>query len=731
MFDRARQKLVTLLVVVLAFSVLAPVAISPAQEEEPAAPSSQEGIETLWENLLHYIKVGRAVAARSYAQAILDSDIEPRQIYLLSVETPESMAVLARGEGLEGMAPLLEQISEMISTGYEAVRSDPEQIATATDMLDGTLRAYKDAVDRLVVSGEYALPQLMERLQDPQTSVSLKYKIATVLPQMGREAVRPLSVALQARDPNLLEYIIDAIGQIRYPHAAARLRELLARKDILDRTRQAARDALVACSPKGEVVLEKSVAEVFYDMALKYYYGAESILPDPRYETANVWYWIEDRGLSYTPVPRETFCDVYAMRMARLALKYDPQFYPSVSLWLAAYLRKEATLPEGATDPTQPEGMPSARFYALASPAKYLQDVLARALKDEDTAVALGAIEALAKTAGAKSLVQPVEGGVTPLVEAMHYPDRQVRYLAALSLANALPRERFDGHQLVMSVFQEALRQTGKRTALLVVADDELRNRLKEAIRQAEYNVIDERDALAAMSAARASSGVDVAVVSTAPDPSEVISRLRRERVFATLPALIVSESARARSVADQDPRVIAIDAAADEQELAAALSEASRLGLGKEMSAQKALDWAVRVADSLRLLGLTNNGIYDIERAIPALTEILEERRPAMLSAAGALAMMPAPDAQQAIAQLANSEDVDESIRIEAYHLVSESGRRFGNQLSNAQAQGILDVVTGPGSQALKEAAAQALGVLSLPSEEIKDLILGAGEAG
>ena len=120
--------------------------------------------------------------------------------------------------------------------------------------------------------------------------------------------------------------------------------------------------------------------------------------PDIRYATANVWYWVDGQGLSFKAVPREIFNDVYAMRCAAQTLKQDPNYYPAVSLWLAANFRKEADLPKGAKDPTVGETDMSAEFYALASSAKYLQDVLERGLLEQNSAVALGAIGALDKT---------------------------------------------------------------------------------------------------------------------------------------------------------------------------------------------------------------------------------------------------------------------------------------------------------------------------------------------
>jgi HEAT repeat protein len=97
-------------------------------------------------------------------------------------------------------------------------------------------------------------------------------------------------------------------------------------------------------------------------------------------------------------------------------------------------------------------------------------------------------------------------------------------------------------------------------------------------------------------------------------------------------------------------------------------------------------------------------------------------------LAAASALAVMPAPAAQQAIAKLALSADLDEKVRVAVLNSACDSVRRFGNQFAPDQQNGVLEMVTGKGSAELRDAAAQLLGALSLPSDKVKSLILQTG---
>jgi hypothetical protein len=94
--------------------------------------------------------------------------------------------------------------------------------------------------------------------------------------------------------------------------------------------------------------------------------------------------------------------------------------------------------------------------YATTAGAEYLHQALERAIKDKDTVVALGAVEALARNAGEKSLTYRLQTS-QPLIEALSFDDRAVRYSAAIALAMAQPAERFAESELVVSALAESL----------------------------------------------------------------------------------------------------------------------------------------------------------------------------------------------------------------------------------------------------------------------------------
>ena len=108
----------------------------------------------------------------------------------------------------------------------------------------------------------------------------------------------------------------------------------------------------------------------------------------------------------------------------------------------------KAICPTGAVDLTH-KGDPDANYYNVSAGADYLNDALARATRDRNAAVALKLCESLRDITGQANLM--AGNAITPLMQALYFPNRQVRYAAAFALAQSLPTQ--------------ALRRLGSRRA--------------------------------------------------------------------------------------------------------------------------------------------------------------------------------------------------------------------------------------------------------------------------
>ncbi|OHB79641.1 MAG: hypothetical protein A2Z25_00515 [Planctomycetes bacterium RBG_16_55_9] len=206
-------------------------------------------------------------------------------------------------------------------------------------------------------------------------------------------------------------------------------------------------------------MLNAPSAQLFYDLGEQYYYHAESLAPAQDANFANVWFW--DPGqqkLTREEVAKEYFNELMTMRACEWALKADSGFGRAIGLWIAAFFKAESTGVE-QMPAYFGERHADALVYATTAGVEYLHQALARAVKDKNAYVALGVIEALATTAGEESLLYQI-GPAQPLLQALTFDDRKVRYSAAIAIAAAGPKESFNESKLVTANLAEALGQT-------------------------------------------------------------------------------------------------------------------------------------------------------------------------------------------------------------------------------------------------------------------------------
>jgi len=375
---------------------------------------------------------------------------------LLTEENPQGYAVLLRVIDTAPDAELVElsgKILGIIEQGRFIRRSDPRIITEEIRRLSGTARGRLAAVKRLKNAGEYAIIYMLDAMMDNSRKEELP-NIIWALPQIGRDAIRPLVTALQTENLALKAETIRALGRIGYPQALAYLKYTTENEDSTE-LRKLAKRSIRQTDP---AALKISAAELFYQLAEKYYYHAQSLAAAEDADFANIWFWdSETRRLVREKVDKSYFNELMAMRACEWALKADAGFGRAIGLWLAAYCKAESA---GLEMPNYfGPGHAEALVYATTAGPEYLHQALARAIKDKNAYIALYAVEALATTAGEKSLLYRI-GPAQPLVQALTFDDRAVRYSAAIAIAAAGPKEKFPESKLVVKNLTEALGQT-------------------------------------------------------------------------------------------------------------------------------------------------------------------------------------------------------------------------------------------------------------------------------
>ncbi|MBN1804389.1 MAG: HEAT repeat domain-containing protein [Sedimentisphaerales bacterium] len=430
-------------------------------------------LEENWNDFLHYTKIGRFDLATGYAQTILDGNPDPVKLLELSKANAQGYHILLRvNEAAPDaqLAQLTGKILDIIEKGNYIRRVDPRVIVTEVKRLSSTDRGWLTAVKRLRNAGEYAIPFMLDAMADNSRESEFP-DIVRALPQIGRDAIRPLAAALQTDNVAVKAQIISALAQIGYPQSAPYLKYIV-ENDKSAEIRDLAKMGLSRIDPG---TLKLSAAQLFFSLAEKYYYHSQSLTPAEDADFANLWFWDADqRTLVRVEVSRDYFNELMAMRCCEWALKSDAGFGPAIGLWLAAFFKAESA---GI------ENMPAyfgdshadALVYATTAGVEYLHQALARAVKDKNAHVALGAIEALGTTAGEKSLLYRI-GPAQPLLEALSFDDIKVRYSAAIAIGAAGPKEPFAESKLVVANLAEALGQNNNQLDQLTADSYALRS---------------------------------------------------------------------------------------------------------------------------------------------------------------------------------------------------------------------------------------------------------------
>jgi len=434
-----------------------------------------------WNDFLHYTKIGQFDLAKGYAQAVLESNPDPLELLALSEENPQGYAILLRVVDTATDSELVElsgKILDIIEQGRFTRRADPRIITEEIRRLSSTTRGRLAAVKRLQNAGEYAIVYMLDAMMDNSRKEELP-NIVWALPQIGRDAIRPLAAALQTEDVALKAEIIRAMGRISYPQSLAYLKYIIENDDSAE-LRKLANRSIRQTDP---AALKVPAAQLFYKLAEDYYYHAQSLAPAEDVNFANIWFWDSTgRRLFREKVDKSYFNELMAMRACEWALKADAGFGQAIGLWLAAYSKAESA---GLDMPDYfGPGHADASVYATTAGPEYLHQALAQAIKDKNAHVALCAVEALATTAGEKSLLYRI-GPAQPLVQALSFDDKAVRYSAAIAIAAAGPKKNFAESKLVVKNLSQALGQTPEQTGEIAERwNEELAN--SYALRAAE-----------------------------------------------------------------------------------------------------------------------------------------------------------------------------------------------------------------------------------------------------
>ncbi len=709
------------------FSAWAPAEDAPDAAKAPAGdPALRESVETFW----HYGKIARYDLAAEEAKKIIAKGSEPTAL----LDTFEKVAV-ARKDNLEqwmlrwqGVDALRDPVTQLISIqtqAHRARRSDPKYIERNLRMMAEGDRPRVIALGRLRETGELAAPTLINYLKDPNKREFHGFA-RQVLRELGRSALGPLVAATETKDNDLLVQVVGALGDLGYDSVVPYLTRIANGKQASESARQAAANALATIGAGPATAL--NAADQFYDLAEKFYYRKASIVADNREPSAYVWYWDESNGLTKKDVPAAIFNDIMAMRSAEYALKIGGGKGDALSLWLAADYKREADLPTGATDATRAENEPAAHFYGVSAGTQYLNAVLTRASKDHESGVAIRAVKSLQEIVGQSNLFNGAES--QPLLDALAFPDRQVRYEAALALAGALPQKPFAGQEQVVPLLAEALGQTGTANALLLMPSQDQVNSMSQALKGIGYGTVGATTAETAVAAAAGKPSIDVVIISEESDPKQIDQLMRllsgTARLNRVAKVVVTKNVASSWTQAAASDPLLTATQATDGAGLKPVLDKARMDSGTLPIDDATATKYALRSAEMLSKLAITRGQVLDLNVAEGTVLGALEDSRPEVVKAVGNVAgLYGSKTAQDTLANKALDEKTSDELKVSLFKSLAVSAKFNGNHLDAGAVSGLVKLVTEGKNAEVRSAAAEAMGALNLPSDQARTLIV------
>ncbi len=713
-------------------SVVTPAAVLSVLPAGQAWSQEANSADTLWANFAHFTLVAKPEQAAAAATALVADSVE-RGALLDAVESSgyrtQVPAVMRRAKGMSGLGEVADQLDAKLNQARADRAEEEPRIKDAVQKLAVGQRARANALSFLKQSGQYAAPELLRVItSDAQADKDLQSYVSEAAVRIGQPIVYPFATALPSLQPEAQVLVLGILEDIGYPDAMPYIKQVIEADRTDGNTRRIAESTLRLLSQRADVSPSDSSAEMHRLFGESYYRAGTRGEALPGVNEARsigvVWSYDPADGMSKQSVPERIYPDVRSMQSAKASLTLNPELDASLSLYIAANLRRENRLPDGEQDPTY-RGKPASFYAMLAGPLR-VHEVLARALDDQDVPLALDAIEVLSRTSGDEILLNLSEAR-QPLLQALDYPDRRVRRYAAIALAQANPQNAFPGSDRVVPTLGSAVNQNAEPVAVVLASDTERTAMYAAPLEAQGYQVLTGQRLIDLGPALDAVAAVDLLVVEGGVQAvQEAVSAAGRNVKLSGSPVLAFApddQTALVRRQAEKTSRLTA--AAIPTEGVEAAVSEAATQAqakyAGDEVDAAEAEAMALQalaVLDSV----VASSAVYRLAEVEDALIRSLADSRSAVAIRGGeVLAKVDSADAQRALAESASSAFGE--LQVELLGSLAESAKRFGNRLTEAQSQTLTELVgSAQGDAAL--AAARAHGALALPTAQSVQMI-------
>lgn len=703
---------------VLAISVTGNI---PAQDFVLPYNKAPETAQEFWAAAKYDLSLGNQQRAAqmfgNYYDKVMAFGPEEQKKYFLNMYDTEGVSPLLRLSTIPAVKQVMRKdpvtgtdkpavdilIAKM--TGFiDARLSDQERIRFFVGQLNKRPEERAYAIAQLRASGARSVPAMIDVLRDPAQQ-ALHGAIFNALLKMDSDIGPPLLAALDSKSDYVKSTIVDVFTQRADSRIVPDLYYLSQAKSSTPPLKAKATEWLTKFLNKSEK--ELADARVALVETSDLYHKHQVDLSGQKH---HVWTWNDQTGLSGQPATATQVEESRGIAYARKALDLDPSYRPAQIELLSLALDK--LYERGGPSVAVAKANPDLQALLAGSPADLLEDVLAKALKEGNTNAALGATRALAAH-GDPNLLRSSEKGVPALLQALHYPDRRVKFAAAeTAVAINSKGEPFDGSTRVVEVLKYAAGGTGNAKILVGLGNTEEANRLADHLRNLKYDVEVIGSGKKLIEVAGNDSNVALVITdANLPQPgfSYFLSQYKHQPNTAGLPLLLIASGNQARHAGDElskSSNVKIINSVPKSPELlqAEVISMIGDKTKPAFTDAERAAQ-AKAAVDVLARMAKGELAQFDLKHADAALLKAVHDEAVAT-SAAAALAHRPSREAQAALATAVLSDKLSPATRTAVAASLRGHIHRFGTHLNQDQLRSLITLALSSKEPALREQA-------------------------
>jgi hypothetical protein len=662
----------------------------------------------LWDAADYLVRTGQAAQAIPYLNAFLQS--QPDDDTLLAIRDRYGVGSVLRLDDDPRTQPIARKAAEMFAAAQKRNATRPDRIARFIAALSKTRPEQDYAVERLHEAGPYAVPFLVQTLQQPGLSAEERALIVHNMGRLDSSVVPPLIATLESADLRVAADAASALGVIGDRRAIPQLTAVAARGgDAPDPARDEARKAIVRLTGRHFAAQPRSPIRVLTDEAIRYHLHCVAFPAEPFI----VWTW---DAAQTVPVPTEmtqTSAEAYfGLGLARAALQLDPSYRTAQVVVVSIALEK--AVERGVAPGAAPD--PSGVFArALAAGPDVLGWVVLQALVDHKYDLAAAAITALGQVTDRTALQTGCRPN--PLVAGLTVPSRRVQFAAARALVMLEPRRAFAGSSQVVPVLARFVASESAPRAVVIDGNTSRGGQLVGFLKELGYDPMLARTGDEGFRTASESADVELILIDNhlvegAWRLTDTLANLCADARTAGVPTYIVGPkyidtelNYMRTSFPGVKFLVTPTNAAILERQLGgrpAGVSEAERGFYARESAGLLAL-----------IAGRPGSPFEpELQLAEPALMIALNQEASA-LSAASTLSEVAMPDAQRGLGDLVLDPARPVAVRVRAAGLLARSIQRFGPLLAADQEARLLGAYDQEADPTLKAALANDLGAL------------------